>query len=174
MASRFGSLEAVGLKADPRRRPVLVIHECFLFDPRRNQITCFSPKKAACSTNRDLAYEELGVLIADHAFGHRARVYALAHQSITRSSPGFSCRSSFWDTTGSEPERSRRRCASHESRWRRPAWSATPCRAGDESAAEKHRSYSQVALVPSSKVIHKLPRSPWMNWRTVVALCCNI
>jgi hypothetical protein len=32
------------------------------------------------------------------------------------------------------------------------------------------KSYSQAALVPSSKVIHKLPRSPWMNSRMVAAL----
>lgn len=31
------------------------------------------------------------------------------------------------------------------------------------------RSYSQAALVPSSKVTHKLPRSPWMNSSTVAA-----
>src|SRR6202030_1487590 len=31
------------------------------------------------------------------------------------------------------------------------------------------KSYSQAALVPSSKVTHKLPRSPWMNSSTVAA-----
>ena len=31
------------------------------------------------------------------------------------------------------------------------------------------KSYSQAALIPSSKVTHRLPRSPWMNSRTVAA-----
>jgi hypothetical protein len=31
------------------------------------------------------------------------------------------------------------------------------------------KSYSQAALVPSSKVTDKLPRSPWMSSRTVAA-----